>query len=340
MPDPWFLWVGNLPVMHSCPETQEQDCDAISMPGPPVLTVLIPAFNPGFEWLLASVKSVTSQTFESLEIIVVDDGGSDGSVDAVRSELDDPRIKWIKQKNMGKSATINRVIERARGKYFAVQDADDLSDPSRFEMQVARLESDSVVAGVFCGYDLIIKGRRMAPSTRGMTKAECEDSIRNFAMPSHDPTGCYRRDLVAQFPYAEDLRIGQGIDFILRLGEQHALERIPGCYYSYRIHSNSITKTDPSQVMNSRREAIRRAHDRRDIRFKPSSPMSRLRFDNEVFRIFVVSVKEHLDRKERWKALRIAWDSICVSPLDRCYYLPLFHIILPTPLKEWLRKKR
>ena len=153
-------------------------------------------------------------------------------------------------------------------------------------------------------------------------------------MPGHDPTACYRKSIIREFPYSEDLPAVEGIDFILRVGEQHPLERISGCLYGYRIHPDSITKSDPVRVKRLAREAFIRAYNRRGLQFDAQeSKGDPPRSDNSVFRLFTVSVKEHLSRNEKRKAMRIAIDAITVSPWDFHYYLPLLHATLPKAVK-------
>lgn len=308
----------------------------------PRLTVLIPAYNAGSEWLLESVKSVMAQTMKDLEIFIVDDGSTDGSVHALKGEVDDPRIHWIFQENMGKPATINKVMEKARGEFFAVQDADDFCDPSRFEKQIAELDADPTLAGVFCGYDLSILGRRMAPTFLELTIEECDALIDRFKMPGHDPTACYRLKRIIDLNYAEDLRGVEGIDFILRVGERSPLSRIRGSFYTYRIHPDSITRSDPATRARLTHEAIRRAYLRRGLDFKKEDlgNSAKVREDNGVYALFIMSVQEHRSEGKHLQSLRIAFDSIRVAPRDPYYYLPLLHCLLPDAFKRWRKSRR
>ena len=84
--------------------------------------------------------SILSQTYADFELIVIDDGSTDYSVDIVAS-FSDPRIYFYTQENRGLAATLNRGISLAQGAYIARQDQDDVSLPQRFEKQVAFLES-------------------------------------------------------------------------------------------------------------------------------------------------------------------------------------------------------
>lgn len=93
----------------------------------PFFSIIIPTFNRS-QRLLVAVQSVQQQTFKDFEIVVVDDGGSDDSKEMLR-QLNDPRIKYLRQENAGPSAARNTGIAAAIGKYFLFLDSDDSLTP-------------------------------------------------------------------------------------------------------------------------------------------------------------------------------------------------------------------
>ena len=120
------------------------------MSAPPV-SVVVPAFNRAGS-IRAALESVLRQTWADFELIVVDDGSTDGTPEAARA-LDDPRLRVIvTPRNMGASAARNLGIAEARGPWIAFQDSDDEWLPSKLEKQMARLlapGADWVAA--YCG---------------------------------------------------------------------------------------------------------------------------------------------------------------------------------------------
>lgn len=110
-------------------------------PSSPLVSVVVPVFNVE-EYLAEAVASLTAQTHENLEILLVDDASTDGSLAlARRLAQDDPRIVVVPVGHGGLGATRNRGLERARGTYVTFVDADDIVPPDAFAAMVASLEA-------------------------------------------------------------------------------------------------------------------------------------------------------------------------------------------------------
>ncbi len=110
--------------------------------GEVTISVLLCAYNPVRDQLLSAVRSIIDQTFSSWEMVLVDDG-SDSSCGPVFQEAAalDSRIRLIRrEENGGLGTALNDAIALARGTYLARMDADDLSEPARFQRQVDFLE--------------------------------------------------------------------------------------------------------------------------------------------------------------------------------------------------------
>jgi glycosyltransferase involved in cell wall biosynthesis len=115
--------------------------------------VIIPAYNvAGF--LREAVDSALAQTFRDIEVIVVDDGSSDGSADTL-SDLDDPRLRVIREVHGGSAVARNAGLRLASGEFVAFLDADDRWAPQNLERQSAFLESHPEVDMTF-GHSLVV----------------------------------------------------------------------------------------------------------------------------------------------------------------------------------------
>jgi glycosyltransferase involved in cell wall biosynthesis len=118
----------------------------------PELTIGLPFYNDK-KTLEQALKSVLVQTYQNWELVLIDDGSSDGSLEIAR-QLKDPRIRLISDgENKGLIARLNQVVQVATGKYIARMDADDLMDKTRLEKQMNYLRNhpdiDLVDTGVY-----------------------------------------------------------------------------------------------------------------------------------------------------------------------------------------------
>lgn len=115
-----------------------------STPAAPVVSVVMGVYNVA-PFVKAAVRSALTQTLEDIEVIVVDDGSSDSTVQVVR-EISDPRLRLIENEHRGASATLNTGVAAARAPYVAFLDGDDVWLPERLrrhlEFMDARPEAD------------------------------------------------------------------------------------------------------------------------------------------------------------------------------------------------------
>lgn len=141
----------------------------------PLITIAIPFRDPGV-LLKEAVQSVYAQTLGDWELILIDDGSRDMSLDLARS-IKDPRVRLVSDgRPLGLVRRLNQVPELARGKYIARMDADDVMHPLRLEKQVAFLEQQKTVQVVDTGaYVLDIERRPVG--VRGLDSDEIPSKI-------------------------------------------------------------------------------------------------------------------------------------------------------------------
>ncbi|MFP5502223.1 MAG: glycosyltransferase family 2 protein [Candidatus Sericytochromatia bacterium] len=116
----------------------------------PAITVLIPVYN-AERTVRAAIESILAQSERDLELLVVDDGSTDGTpaiLEALAAK--DPRVRLVRQANAGIASALNAGLALARGRYVARMDADDLSLPTRLERQRAALDADPALGLVSC----------------------------------------------------------------------------------------------------------------------------------------------------------------------------------------------
>lgn len=128
---------------------------------PCTVSVIIPSCN-GLPWLAETLESVLAQGYPGLEIIVVDDGSTDGTAAWLASRH--PQVKCLTQNNQGLSAARNRGLREAAGEFIQFLDADDLLLPGKIASQAALLQNQPGYDLVFCrtGYFHTLGGRRIS----------------------------------------------------------------------------------------------------------------------------------------------------------------------------------
>ncbi|MBV9573982.1 MAG: glycosyltransferase family 2 protein [Acidobacteriales bacterium] len=119
------------------------------------MTIGLPVYN-NADWLRAAVSSVLAQTFSDWELILCDDGSTDGSA-LIANTFDDPRVHVLTGPHLGLSAQLNRIANLARGRYLARMDADDVLHPERIERQISFLAKHADVDLVGCSL-VVIRG--------------------------------------------------------------------------------------------------------------------------------------------------------------------------------------
>lgn len=218
------------------------------------VTVAIPTFNSEAH-LEAAVRSALDQTLKNLEVIIVDDGSSDGTFAlSQRLAQADGRIRVDRlPNNGGPSVARNRAMELAKGRWFAVLDSDDLfaRDRLRRLVEVGEAQGADVIADNL----VVFESDDPSRATFFLDAADCSgwltigSYLQRTVMCSHKPNFGYlkpimRLDRLKQFDirYNPDLRIAEDDDLIVRLlaeGLRYWLE--PSATYAYRRHAASTS---------------------------------------------------------------------------------------------------
>lgn len=304
----------------------------------PLVSVIIPVYNAG-AFLKPAVESILSQTYQHLEIIVVDDGSTDQAINLLEKSKD-PRLIFLKQSNRGKSVAVNSALDIMQGEYWMLQDADDISYPERVARQVEALEADRELAAVFVGIDIRIAGKVIAPRFMPKSTADCREDIRYFRLPAHDATGMYRVSMLKNYRLDPELRIGQGVDLIFRVGERSPIKVIEGCLYSHRINRQSNTHRHSSaEVIRQINLVGRKACQRRGCAFAEQASVSnqqsgwlRHRKYDTITSYAMESVRQLKQSNRHAEALRTALITASLHPFDFLYLKPIVYWLTPLAL--------
>lgn len=136
----------------------------------PLVSIVVPLYNKA-PYVLRTLESVAAQTVTDFEVIVVDDGSSDGSADLV-AKFGDPRFKLLRQANAGPGAARNRGLREASAPHVAFIDADDVWLPRFLEENLGVFERYPTAGAVVCGWTKYPSGSRQTEywRTRGVVE--------------------------------------------------------------------------------------------------------------------------------------------------------------------------
>jgi glycosyltransferase involved in cell wall biosynthesis len=217
----------------------------------PTVSVIVPAYN-AEKTIVETIQSIQKQTFSDFEIIVIDDGSTDRTVETLQT-LNEPRLKVFSYDNGGLPVARNRGIARATAPFLSFVDADDLWTPDKLESQLAALEAhpeagaayswtayiDAQSNFLYNGKPLPFEGNIypqlllecfIANGSNILVRRECIEAVGEF-----DPT----------------LKSTEDWDFYLRLAAKYPFARVPKYQILYRRSSGSMTaKVDVMEKYN------------------------------------------------------------------------------------------
>lgn len=204
---------------------------------PPKISVIIPTYNRRV-YVQEAIDSVLAQTYTDYEIIVVDDGSTDGTGAALQERYGE-RIQYIWQENQGESVARNRAINMATGDYIALLDSDDLWLPEKLEKQMALLQDDPDCAGVYCKASFIdAEGHPLSWPPMGRP-LDTKDPLAHLALacPVPGSTAIIRAGLLDQVGlYDPSIQHGEDWDLWLRMAVDHHIAFIDSTLTIIRRH--------------------------------------------------------------------------------------------------------
>ncbi len=235
----------------------------------PVVSVIMAVYN-AERYLAVAIESILIQTFRDFEFLIVDDGSTDRSPDILRSyAARDDRIRLWNEPNRGQYRAANDVLDRSRGAFVAVMDADDVALPFRFERQVEYLSVHPECVALGSRVQIIDPdGDPLREDFLRQTHENIDDAhIRGLGSGLCHPTVMMRRQAVLDVgKYATDLRRALDLDLFLRLVEAGGrVANLPEILLRYRAHHSSISYAEKDAQFENVRQILLRARRRRGL---------------------------------------------------------------------------
>ena len=222
----------------------------------PKISVILPVFN-AQTYLRASIESILSQTFTNFELIIINDGSTDQSLEIIQSYTDE-RINLINQANAGLPISLNRAITIAKGQYLARQDADDISLPSRLAEQAAYLDEHPACALLGSWANILLDN---SPTNRALQHPHLNGDIALkllfFNCFVHSSVMIRKSALEKSGLYPEEPEKfpPEDYDLWLRISKDFEVANIPKALLQYRELPSSISRTK-LQIMQERAEMM------------------------------------------------------------------------------------
>lgn len=218
-----------------------------------MISVIIPLHN-SEKTIEQTIQSVLQQTVTDLEIIIVNDGSTDSSLQKVEA-VNDPRVKVYSFENAGAAVSRNRGFAQSSGELISFLDADDLWTPDKLEAQAAALDEHPEASVAYSWTEfidesdqLIVKGQAVTVNTQ--QEAYRRLLVGNFLDSGSNPL--IRRKAIATINgFNESLKACQDNDFYLRLAMHYAFVNVPKYQIKYRLSSTSMTANTQKWEQNS-----------------------------------------------------------------------------------------
>jgi glycosyltransferase involved in cell wall biosynthesis len=222
----------------------------------PLVSVILPVYNSG-KYIHQALNSILSQSYSNLEILVFNDGSSDGSLKEIE-KFSDNRIQIINStENKGLIYNLNLGISLSKGKYIARMDADDIAIVSRIEEQVTYLEQHTDID--ICGSwaQVFTKKKKLNIWKQPISKKEVDCSLLFFASFIH-PTIMFRTSVIKKINFQYDNNFLHAEDYELWCRFQGKLNMVnlPRVLLLYRHHDLQVSSKYKSDQVQSTINAI------------------------------------------------------------------------------------
>jgi glycosyltransferase involved in cell wall biosynthesis len=207
----------------------------------PLVTIILPAYNAA-PYIQEAVDSMLNQTFTNFELIIIDDCSTDNTAQLAQAYTTDKRVKVIiNAQNLGLIGTLNYGFGIANTKYIARMDADDISEPTRLEKQVAYMESHPNVGIISCCFQNFVN------DTRTVVYAEKNEDIKlNLLYKTNicHAAAIIRKTLVDQHTpfYNSDYAHAEDYELWARMSLYTDFYNIPEILYRVRVLSTSVSR--------------------------------------------------------------------------------------------------
>ncbi|OCL85610.1 glycosyltransferase family 2 protein [Arcobacter porcinus] len=209
----------------------------------PLVSVIIPCYNHQ-DYIENALKSIINQTYKNIEIIVIDDGSKDNSVNVLKEFQKNNKFILECQENMGVCKTLNKAINMSNGKYVATLASDDYWDLTKIEKQVKVLETSK--NSEFCFTQALEFDSNTSEKIKVFPKKPLSGDVLNSVfLRQHVPAGSimFSKNLFDKLSGFDETLKEEDWDFVIRSAANTKFIGIKEPLLFYRSHETNIMKT-------------------------------------------------------------------------------------------------
>lgn len=217
----------------------------------PLVSVLLASYNHE-KYIRTTLNSIINQTYDNIELIIIDDGSSDHSCEIIEGYIEKlenkfSKVTFIQQKNIGISKTFSKGFKMATGKYFCILPSDDIMMETFLEKQVYKLEESDFACSYTNGYhnsDFLIEKGDYLKGTRFSEKFEFkEGNLKRFLLSNvfylPSPSFVYKSEALRNIGGFDESLTFEDVDLMLRISNQFNIGYINEDLFVHRIHRNN-----------------------------------------------------------------------------------------------------
>ena len=209
----------------------------------PLISIVLPVYN-GEKYIKHAIDSILNQTFKEFELIVVDDASTDSTPEILKEYIHkDKRIIVIRnEKNLYIARSLNKGIGLSRSNIIARMDADDVSFPSRLEMQYKLISDDPEVGVVGADIQIIDENDRVLTYRSYKTNPGSLKRTMMRYSPFAHPVVMFRKSYASEFGlYDHRYSPSEDVDLWFKMGSKYKFSSVPYPLLKYRVFMNSTS---------------------------------------------------------------------------------------------------
>lgn len=224
------------------------------------VSVILPVYNAQYT-IFESVSSILNQSYNNLEILIIDDGSSDNTK-LILDQFDDPRLRVIHRENRGLGNTLNQLIELSTNELIARMDADDIAHPDRIKSQVNVFKKNKELAILGGQINFLVNNQIFDRADMPLTHDLIRSELLRGRFPICHPAIMFRKDLAQKIGCYRLGGAGEDLDFFLRMSEVGRIYNISNKVLDYRMEMNSLSSMKRDELNKGYAFAIYNANQR------------------------------------------------------------------------------